>query len=94
MVNKSLISEAKCCYFCGTTQNLHFHHIFQNANKKNSEKIGAWVWLCAKHHVLGADAVHNNYQKNRELKKLAQRKYEENHTRDEFMSIIKRNYLD
>lgn len=90
----SLLSKNKCCFICGTTNNLHFHHIYQNANKKNSEKIGAWVWLCAEHHVLGKNAVHKNYQQSLKLKQLAQREYEKEHSREEFMSIIKRNYLD
>ena len=43
-----------------------------NKRKKNSEKIGAWVWLCCEHHVLGKDAVHNNYQKNKEINEKMQ----------------------
>lgn len=91
---QSLISKEKKCYVCNTKSNIHKHHIYMGANRKNSEKIGAWVYLCGYHHNQSNEGVHFNPKLDQELKELAQQKYEENHTRDEFMSIIKRNYLD
>lgn len=91
---QSLISKEKKCYVCGTTFNIHKHHIWKGYNRKKSEDIGAWVYLCYKHHNGSNEGVHFNPKLDQELKQLAQRKYEEKHTRDEFMSIIKRNYLD
>lgn len=91
---KSLIDNDKKCYICHTKFNIHKHHIYFGANRKNSENIGAWVYLCGHHHNQSNDGVHFNPKLDQQLKELAQRKYEENHTRDEFMSIIKRNYLD
>ena len=91
---KSLIDNDKKCYVCNTKFNIHKHHIYFGANRKNSETIGAWVYLCGNHHNQRRDGVHFNPKLDQELKQLAQQKYEENHTREEFMSIIKRNYLD
>ena len=91
---KSLFSDEKRCYLCGSNSNIHKHHIYMGSNRKNSEEIGAWVYLCYKHHNGSNQGVHFNPKLDQELKELAQLKYEENHTREEFMSIIKRNYLD
>lgn len=90
----SLISKLKCCYVCGTTQNLHVHHCYFGANRNNSDKIGAWVYLCAYHHNGSSAGVHYNHKLDMELKIKAQEEYEKTHTREEFMKIIKRNYLD
>lgn len=94
-MSESLISKEKKCYVCGTTYNIQKHHIYKgHANRNNAEKIGAWVYLCFKHHTGSNEAVHFNPKLDKELKELAQKKYEENHSREEFMSIIRRNYLD
>ena len=90
----SLISKSKCCYVCGTTQNIHLHHIYMGANRNNSDKIGAWVYLCANHHNGSSAGVHYNHKLDQELKMKAQEEYEKTHSREEFMKIIKRNYLD
>lgn len=90
---ESLISKDKKCYVCGTTFNIHLHHIYKGCNRNNSEKIGAWVYLCARHHNMSSEGVHFNPKLDLELKQLAQQKYEENHSREEFISIIRKNYL-
>lgn len=90
----SLVSKSKCCYVCGTTMNLHLHHIYMGANRNNSDKIGAWVWLCCNHHNGSSAGVHYNHALDIELKKKAQEEYEKEHTREDFMKIIHRNYLD
>lgn len=89
----SLISKSKCCYVCGTTLNIHKHHIYMGANRNNSERIGAWVYLCSFHHNGSSNGVHYNHNLDIELKKKAQIEFEKEHTRDEFMKIIHKNYL-
>ena len=93
-MENSLLSKSKQCYICGSRQNIHLHHIYQNANRKNSEKIGAWCYLCANHHTLDRNSVHQNPKMAMQLKIKAQEEYEKEHTREEFMKIIHRNYLD
>lgn len=91
---KSIIQNSKKCFICGTTYNLHDHHIFMAANRKHSEKYGLKVWLCYTHHNGSNYSPHFNKEVDIELKQIAQRKFEETHSRDEFMAIIGRNYLD
>lgn len=91
---ESVLQHEKECYVCGTTQNLHSHHIFPgNPNRKNSEKYGLKVWLCLEDHT-GQNGVHFNKDLDTHLKQMAQRYFEENcGTREEFMQIFGRNYL-
>ena len=94
---KSIIQAADCCYFCGTSQNLHTHHVFFGLkNKSISDKYGFIVRLCLYHHNGGGNGkcVHQCREMDLELKRLCQEKFEETHTRDEFMALIGRNYLD
>jgi hypothetical protein len=92
---KSVIQKEKECYVCGTTYNLHDHHVFfGNANRKLSEKYGMKVWLCAYHHNMSNEGVHMNKDLDLCLKEIAQEYFEKNcGTREEFMQIFGRNYL-
>ena len=91
---KSIIQKEKQCYVCGTTYNLHDHHIiFGTANRRNSERFGLKVWLCQEHHT-GNAGVHFNRDFDLALKKLAQRKFEAEYgARNEFRSIFGKSYL-
>ena len=90
---ESIIQKEKYCYVCGTTLGLHSHHIFGAANRKKSEKQGLKVWLCGYHHNLSNQGVHFHKPLDSRLKRLAQKKYEETHTREEFMQEFGKNYL-
>ena len=91
---RSIIQTEKKCFICYTTMNLHEHHIFYGtSNRKNSEKHGLKVWLCGYHHNLSNYGVHFNKTLDSELKQIAQAKFEEKHTRAEFMQIFGKNYL-
>lgn len=90
----SIIQTEKACYICGNTIDLHSHHIFYGQkNHKWSEKYGLKVWLCPPHHNMSNAGVHLNKALDTEIKQIAQRKFEETHTREEFMKIFGRNYL-
>ena len=93
---KSIIQTNKECYVCKTTYNLHLHHIcYGVANRKVSDKNGFVVYLCQYHHE-GTYGVHGKYgnELNKKLKQECQKKYEQTHTREEFIKLIGRNYLD
>lgn len=91
---KSLMSDKKVCWVCGTDQNIHKHHIYPGyANRKLSEKHGCWVYLCGRHHNLSNEGVHFNPELDTMLRTECQRKYEETHTRDEFRRIFGKSYL-
>lgn len=91
---KSIIQNEKCCFKCGTTRNLEDHHVFfGTSDRKISEKNGLKVWLCADHHR-GNYSPHMDRDFDLELKQEAQRIYELNHSRNEFMGLFFRNYLE
>lgn len=97
---KSVIQEEKECFLCRyfynfeNTNNLQDHHIFfGTANRVISEKFGLKVWLCIFHHTEGIGAVHKNIDYDLILKKIAQRKFEENHTREEFIRTFGKSFI-
>ena len=92
---RSILQDEKESYISGSTYNLEEHHIFfGTANRKISEKNGLKVWLTPEEHK-GTYGVHGKHAKNLDikLKQEAQRKYEETHTREEFIKLIGKNYL-
>lgn len=74
-MGRSIISNAKKCYICGSTLNLEKHHcLFGTANRKKADLDGLWVWLCHDCH----HGVHNqNVYAKRSLQMRAQRRWEE-----------------
>jgi hypothetical protein len=95
-MSKSIMQDDKRCFITGRDYNLHKHHIFGAANRKISEKYGLWVWLNSEMHNGNEPmAVHNNPNQGYDLmlKQQAQRKFEEDHTRAEFIKLVGRSYL-
>lgn len=93
---KSIIQKHKNhCFICQRQTELEEHHIFFGSNRKLSEQYGLKVPLCYEHHR-GTNGVHgkNGKQLNEKLKRIAQTRFEENHTREEFIKIFGKNYLD
>lgn len=88
------------CYLCrkqGNYQhhkNLHEHHIFGGANRPISEAEGLKVYLCVRHHVGSPEAVHNNHENMRLIQQDGQRAFEKTHSREAFMRLFGKNYLD
>ena len=98
---KSIMQSNKECYLCRkmfgicNERGLHEHHIYEGyGRRRQSEAIGAKVWLCAKHHNMSDYGIHFNKEEDMELKRACQRKFEETHSREEFIEKIGRNYLD
>ena len=61
---RSILTTDKICFRCGTRANLHKHHVFGGyGNRSLSEQYGLWVYLCAEHHNMGNDSVHQNKDK-------------------------------
>ena len=91
----NLLQKNKECYATGRLDNLHKHHIFMGKNRKISDRYGFWVWLTGEYHnqdnVLG---VHfDNTELKEKLYRECQAKFEETHSREEFMKLIGKNYL-
>ena len=90
---KSVLQTEKECFVCHTTYNLEEHHCFRAPYRNASERNGLKVWLCQPHHT-GNRGVHNgNVILDKWLKQTAQKKYEETHTREEFIREFGRSYL-
>lgn len=87
----SIISNEKKCYLTGSLIYLEKHHCMNGvANRKKADKDGLWVWLNHDVHV----AVHNTRPDLKlKLKQIAQQKYEETHTREQWMKRYGKNYL-
>lgn len=89
------------CYLCMKLKNnyrihnmVHEHHVYGGPNRSISESEGFKVYLCPEHHLNGPAAVHNNIEHMRLIQEDCQRVYEEDHTRQQFMDLIGRNYLE
>lgn len=66
------------------------HCIHGTSNRKNADKYGLTVWLCPGHH----EKLHRDRELDLYFIRLAQSKFEETHTREEFMAIFGKNWLD
>lgn len=88
------------CYLCMKQgnyqkhQTTHEHHVYGGINRTVSEENGFKVYLCLQHHVDGPEAVHNNIENMRIIQRDCQETYEKTHTRQQFMDLIGRNYLE
>lgn len=90
---KSILQSEKKCYVTEQTDGLHKHHIYGAANRKISEDNGFWVWLVPEYHNMSDRGVHFNKEFDLLLKQECQAKFEETHSREEFMKLIGRSYL-
>ena len=88
---KSILQDKKECFFCHYTQNLEVHHcVHGTANRKIADKCGLTVRLCHRCHSLVHDSDRGL---DLELIQLAQRKFEETHSRDEWRELFCKSYL-
>lgn len=92
---KSILQSEKKCYITGSTYNLHRHHIFAGGRRQISEREGFWVYLIGQLHNQSNDGVHgkNGHALDLKLKQDCQRKYEETHSREEWMLLLGKSYL-
>ena len=90
---QSILQTERECYFTHRTGDLHKHHIYFGPNRKVSDDNGFWVWLIPPLHNRSVQAVHHCRDLDLKLKTECQAKYEETHTREEFMALVGRSYL-
>jgi len=90
-MGKSIIENEKKCFICQNPR-VQKHHIYKSHKCRDiADKEGLWVWLCPKHHR----ELHDNAGRglDMELMQLGQQKYEETHTREEFIEKFIKSYL-
>ena len=92
---KSIMQTEKECFMTGSTVNLHKHHIYAGGRRKISEREGFWVWLRGDYHNQSDYGVHgkDGHELDFELKRICQARYEESHTREDFVKLIGKSYL-
>lgn len=98
---ESIIQPDKSyCFLCGSRTShgldaLEEHHIFEGNGKRSlSEQYGLKIYLCgSKCHREGAGSAHKNKLVKEMLHRLAQEKFEETRTREEFVLVFGKNYL-
>lgn len=85
------------CSVCGKPY-AHTHEVFfGTANRRISIEQGFQEKLCAWHHndINNKESnPHHNIEVDEALKRKHQARYELTHSREEFMQLIGRNYLD
>lgn len=82
------------CYICRRKTETALHHIYEGPFRWVSDEQGFTVFLCPDCHQYGPKAVHRCRDTALWLKARCQRVYERNHSREEFMRLVGRNYLD
>ena len=92
----SILQDKKECFQTHRNDNLHEHHIyFGKGQREISEANGFKVWLTGEWHNQDSRIdVHHNHELDLFLKRICQEKFEESHTREEFVGLIGRNYLE
>ena len=83
-----LTDDLTTCFICKRPKE-DLHEIFEGANRQQSMKHGLVLPLCRRCH----QNIHSNNQLNLQYKRIGQSKFEETHTREEFIKIFKRNYI-
>lgn len=92
---KSIISEERKCYICGSVRWIEIHHIYGAAYRNRSEQYGLTVPLCHYCHNEPPNGVHFNKEIRRKLQakaqKIAMRHYK--WSIEDFRERFGRNYL-
>jgi hypothetical protein len=79
------------CRYCGSRDGISFHEVYPgSANRRVSQLNGFQVALCIRCHE---DIQHYKDWRTDALKREFQAKYEETHTREEFIKLIGKSYL-
>lgn len=84
-----LTNDLEHCYICRQSP-VDIHEIYGGSNRKVSMANGFCIPLCRVHHK----AITNKRINDLQIKKDCQETYEQSHTRDEFMRLIGKNFLD
>ena len=93
-MSKSIYSNEKKCVVCGTTYNLHRHHVYYGmAHRKLAEQYGCWVYLCARHHNGSNEGVHFNKELDLKLKQEMERAFIKTYPQIDFKGVFRKDYL-
>jgi hypothetical protein len=90
-MKSAVISQGKPTIYIVTIS-----HIYAGGRRQISEDNGFWVYLAGWLHNQSNQGVHgkDGHELDLMLKRHCQMKYEETHSREEFIKLISKNYLD
>ena len=78
------------CIECSSMFSIELHEVFFGKNRQSSMKYGCVIPLCRDCHK----KIHLNNYLNQHYKRLVQAEFESLYSREEFVDIFKKNYLD
>lgn len=87
------------CYLClrnGGTDPINRHEVFGGPFRQKSKRLGLWCYLCHNSCHQGTDGVHNNREKELELKRRAQQAAMDFYgwSVEDFIREFGKNYLE
>lgn len=92
-IKSVLKTRPDLCYLCKRQGDTALHHVYGAFNRWMSDENGFVVFLCPSCHTESPTSAHKCRDTDLYLKRRCQAAYEKNHTRDEFMRLVGRNYL-
>lgn len=94
MISSSILQDdMQYCYVCGR-YGTEIHHVFYGVgNRKLSTKYKLLVGLCYDHHRGNVGVHGGNRELDMELKRMAQRRFNEVYAESDFLAVFGRNYL-
>lgn len=91
---KSLMQEdLTVSYLSGRGGVLEKHHVMNGPQRKKADLWGLWIMVTPEEHRYLHDTK-DGTKRRLELKAEAQRAYEKDHPRGEWMRLFKKNYLE
>jgi len=94
MKRKSILTDDLSVSYLSGRPAECIHHIFGGTGRRKiSEREGFIIPLTNTEHNMSNEGVHFNHELDLWLKRTCQAKYEETHTREEFIRLVGRNYL-
>ncbi len=93
MTRPVLQTRPGICYICRKRGITQVHHIFYGPLRGMSDENGLIAHLCMDCHMNAPHAVHRCIDTDLKLRQRCQRAFERSHTRDEFVSLVGKNYL-
>lgn len=91
----SILQTEHECFLTGNPCNITRHEVFfGNDHRKKSKEYGCWIYLTPELHTQSNECVHRNAILDRNLKIMAQERFERLYGHDKFMEIFGKNYLE
>ena len=93
-VQKVQMQDRKRCWITGRTDGLHKHHIYGGARRQISERYGLYIYLRPEWHNMSNKGIHFDPILDKLAKKSGQLIFESVYSREKFMELFGRNYLE